>query len=146
MDAVLCTHAHTDHMDPATLQPLLSANPGANLVVPRAVLGQSALRAGRAEAEITPVDAGESVEILPGITLTATRAAHETLEEDEAGRHRFLGYACRPVPSASGIPATAFPSTGWWRRCGRWRRISCCCRSTDVGRNFPTMVCPAISR
>ena len=98
VDAVLCTHAHTDHMDPATLQPLLSANPGANLVVPRAVLAQSALRAGRAEAEITPVDAGESVEILPGITLTATRAAHEALEQDEAGRHRFLGYALQAGP------------------------------------------------
>src|SRR6266849_5885693 len=34
-DLVLCTHAHSAHMDPATLRPLLDASPRAKLVLPK---------------------------------------------------------------------------------------------------------------
>jgi L-ascorbate metabolism protein UlaG (beta-lactamase superfamily) len=33
LDAVLVTHQHPDHLDPARLGPLLAANPGARLWV-----------------------------------------------------------------------------------------------------------------
>jgi L-ascorbate metabolism protein UlaG (beta-lactamase superfamily) len=92
VDLVLSTHAHTDHMDPGTLPPLLRANPQAKLVVPHAALSQALYRSGVAEERLILVDAGQTIEAFPGLSVTATRAAHETLETDSEGHHRFLGY------------------------------------------------------
>jgi L-ascorbate metabolism protein UlaG (beta-lactamase superfamily) len=99
VDLVLSTHAHTDHMDPGTLPPLLIANPQAKLVVPHAVLSQALDRSGVAAERLILVDAGQTIKPFPGLSITATRAAHETLEQDSEGRHRFLGY----VFEAAGI-------------------------------------------
>lgn len=90
---VLCTHAHTDHMDPGTLPALLAANPAARLVAPRAVRAAALERSGIDTARLLAVEAGERIALADGLTLTATRAAHETLERDAEGCHRFLGYA-----------------------------------------------------
>jgi L-ascorbate metabolism protein UlaG (beta-lactamase superfamily) len=92
VDLVLSTHAHTDHMDPGTLPPLLKANPKARLVAPRAALAQALARSGVAEERLVLTDAGQTIEPLPGLSVTATRAAHETLETDSEGHYRFLGY------------------------------------------------------
>ncbi|MCB1445555.1 MAG: MBL fold metallo-hydrolase [Rhizobiaceae bacterium] len=92
VDYVCCTHAHTDHMDPGTLPALLAANPSACLVAPRAMRKTALDRSGLAESRLIAVEAGESLELSAGLGLTATRAAHETLERDDAGDHRFLGY------------------------------------------------------
>ena len=92
VDFVLATHAHTDHMDPGTLPALLAANPAAKLVAPRAVREQARMRSGVAEDRILLVDAGERIALADGLTLRVTRAAHESLERDEAGHHRFVGY------------------------------------------------------
>jgi L-ascorbate metabolism protein UlaG (beta-lactamase superfamily) len=92
VDLVLSTHAHTDHMDPGTLPPLLKANPKARLVAPRAALAQALARSGVAEERLVLADAGQTIEPLHRLSITATRAAHETLETDSEGHHRFLGY------------------------------------------------------
>jgi L-ascorbate metabolism protein UlaG (beta-lactamase superfamily) len=92
VDLVLSTHAHTDHMDPGTLRPLLNANPQAKLVAPRAVRQQALDRSGVAPERLILVDAGQTIAPFPGLLITATRAAHETLETDSEGHHRFLGY------------------------------------------------------
>ena len=92
VDLVLVTHHHTDHMDPGTLAPLAQLHPELTFVVPRAALAQARERIGVAEDRIRPLDAGDTIEPLPGVLVRAVRAAHETLERDEAGHHRFLGY------------------------------------------------------
>ncbi len=92
VDAVLATHAHSDHLDPGTLPALLAANPDAALIVPEAARSLAAARSGRAEADIVGLDAFGSV-TRPGLTVTAMRAAHEDIETDAAGHHRFLGLA-----------------------------------------------------
>ncbi|MGV3553312.1 MBL fold metallo-hydrolase [Rhizobium sp.] len=92
IDLVCCTHAHTDHMDPGTLPALLAANPTAKLLAPRAMREQAIQRSGGAEARLVLVDAGEAIDLGRGLSVTATRAAHETLETDAEGHHRFLGY------------------------------------------------------
>lgn len=92
VDLVLSTHQHTDHMDPATLQPLLKARPGLKLVAPKAAEAEALKRSGVAAERLTLIDAGERIEPLPGVFVTATRAAHETLERDDQGHYRFLGY------------------------------------------------------
>lgn len=90
VDLVLATHAHTDHMDPGTLPALLAANPAAMLVAPRAAAATALERAGVSPARLIDIDAGE-VRTIAGIPVTATRAAHEQLERDPDGHHRFLG-------------------------------------------------------
>lgn len=92
VDYVLCTHAHTDHMDPGTLPPLLAANPNARLIAPRAAKAQALERSGIEHNRLMLLDAGEKLALADGLAVTATRAAHETLDRDGDGNHRFLGY------------------------------------------------------
>ena len=89
IDWVLCTHGHTDHMDPGTLPPLLAANPEARVVVPRTDIDKAVER-GVPRERLVAVDAGETID-LGGVLCTATPSAHETLARSEAG-YPFLGY------------------------------------------------------
>ncbi|WP_210528811.1 MBL fold metallo-hydrolase [Rubellimicrobium arenae] len=93
--AVLSTHAHGDHMDPGTLPGLLAANPGAVLVAPAHSTAQALERGGIGPDRLRPIDAGQTLTLGPGLEVTATRAAHESLETDAEGRHRWLGFALR---------------------------------------------------
>lgn len=95
VDMVLCTHQHTDHMDPGSLPDLLSANPMSLLLVPAACAVEAKIRSGVSGEQLIMLDAGGRSDRLPGIEIIATRAAHETLERDDAGNHKFLGYAIR---------------------------------------------------
>jgi L-ascorbate metabolism protein UlaG (beta-lactamase superfamily) len=95
VDLVLCTHAHTDHMDPGTLPALMHANPRAKLIAPPAARDQALLRSGVEEALIIFADAGEAISAASGLAVVPTRAAHETLDTDTAGHHLFLGYVIR---------------------------------------------------
>lgn len=92
VDLVLVTHHHTDHMDPETLAPIAAANARCRFVVPRASAGEAMQRIGVGSDRLIALDAGDTVEPLPGFTVTAIRAAHETLERSPEGHHRFLGY------------------------------------------------------
>jgi len=93
VDMVLATHAHTDHLDPGTLPALMTANPATLLLVPAAV-EELALERGSIGAErLVTIDAGDTAKPVTGLHVTATRAAHETLQRDASGRHLFLGYA-----------------------------------------------------
>lgn len=108
VDLALVTHGHTDHMDPGTLAPLAEANPGLRFVVPAAAYAEALRRTGAAPDRLVPLDAGDAVEPWPGLRIVAVRAAHETLERDAAGRHRFLGYVLRFA--LRGAAATLFHS------------------------------------
>jgi len=92
IDLVLSTHQHTDHMDPQTLQPLLAARPDVKLVAPVAALDEALKRAAVGPERLLLLDAGDRITPLPSISVTATRSAHETLERDDAGHYKFLGY------------------------------------------------------
>ncbi|OPF83198.1 MBL fold metallo-hydrolase [Streptomyces antioxidans] len=90
VDAVLCTHGHTDHMDPGTIRALLPHN-DPRFVVPRAERAR-ALERGVPAARLIGTTAGERVELDGGVTVEPVPAAHEHLEQDGNGDHRFLGY------------------------------------------------------
>lgn len=98
VDLVLCTHAHTDHMDPGTLPRLLAANPSARLVAPRAMQARAIERSGTSGDRLVLANAGERLFLLRGISIIPTRAAHETLETDADGNHNFLGYVLKAGP------------------------------------------------
>ena len=91
IDVVACTHNHTDHFDPDTLRPLLAANPGLTLIVPEANRLVSAERFRLSPERFLGIDEEKTVEAA-GFKLTAVPAAHETIERDEQGRLRFVGY------------------------------------------------------
>jgi L-ascorbate metabolism protein UlaG (beta-lactamase superfamily) len=91
VDVVTSSHNHTDHLDGETLRPLLQANPALQLLIPEA---NRAFVANRIEAPVAfPIglNAGESVDI-QGFTFTGVPAAHETIDRDEHGCCRYLGY------------------------------------------------------
>jgi L-ascorbate metabolism protein UlaG (beta-lactamase superfamily) len=91
IDAVTASHGHMDHLDPGTVRPLLEANPGLLLVVPESIRELAAERAGMDAARPLGMDQGETRNVA-GFTLAAVPSAHDTLETDPAGRHRYLGY------------------------------------------------------
>ncbi len=94
IDGVTSTHNHTDHLDGETLGPLLAVNPKLAVIVPRANQNFAAERLRVAPARLTPIRVGEEVTVGP-FTLSAVPAAHETLETDENGDHRFVGYVVK---------------------------------------------------
>ena len=105
---MLCTHQHTDHLDGATLALLAARLPALRFVVPTAARALAMERIGVEETRLVTVDAGDRLAIA-GLALHVLRAAHETLERDEAGHHRFLGYgldlgAARMLHSGDTIP------------------------------------------
>jgi L-ascorbate metabolism protein UlaG (beta-lactamase superfamily) len=61
------------------------------LVVPRANIAFVLERLGGVETRLVPIDAGETVRVA-GIELLGIPAAHNTVERDERGCCRFLGY------------------------------------------------------
>jgi len=97
VDVITSTHNHTDHLDKETLVPLLRANPRAQLVIPEA---NREVVADRLECPVElpiGVDAGQHREV-GHFRIHAVPAAHNTLERDESGRHKFLGYVVQAGP------------------------------------------------
>jgi L-ascorbate metabolism protein UlaG (beta-lactamase superfamily) len=100
VDVITSSHQHTDHLDAATIGPLLAANPNATIVVPAANLELAADRLKLPMARLTPALAGERI-VAGAFEIHPVPSAHETLEVDAAGRHRFLGYVVRVVDGRS---------------------------------------------
>jgi L-ascorbate metabolism protein UlaG (beta-lactamase superfamily) len=94
IDVITSSHNHTDHLDSETLLPLLSANPKAKLLVPRANVGFVLERLGAVEDRLVEIDSGETLRIRE-IEFTGIPAAHNTVDKDEAGHCRCLGYVAR---------------------------------------------------
>ncbi|MGI4748653.1 MAG: MBL fold metallo-hydrolase [Janthinobacterium lividum] len=93
VDLVVCTHRHSDHMDPGTLPVLAASHPDCRFVVPASEQAH-AERLGLPSSRLILAEAGHVLRPLPGIDLILhpVPAAHERLEQDGQGRHRFLGY------------------------------------------------------
>ncbi|RKP51877.1 MBL fold metallo-hydrolase [Pararobbsia silviterrae] len=112
LDLVLCTHRHTDHMDPGTLQPLAERFPALRFVVPAATIDEAIARCGVGIDRLVAVNAGECVEVIDGCVVSPIASAHETLDCDAQGRYPWLGYVIetggvRIYHSGDGIPYPA---------------------------------------
>jgi L-ascorbate metabolism protein UlaG (beta-lactamase superfamily) len=97
IDVVTASHGHTDHLDPVTLRALLDASPGLRLVIPESIRGLAAARAGIDAARPVGMNDGDARNVA-GFTLHALPSAHETLETDADGRHKYLGYVVEAGP------------------------------------------------
>jgi len=91
VDVVTSSHNHTDHLDGDTLVPLIEVNPKLIVVVPAANREFAAERLRVPAERLTTIDDDGSVSAAE-FTIHALPAAHETIERDEQGRCRFLGY------------------------------------------------------
>ena len=94
IDVITSSHNHTDHLDAETLLPLFAGNPQARLVVPRANRAFVLERLGNVASALVEVDAGECVAVA-GMEFHGIPAAHNTVERNESGGCRFLGYVTR---------------------------------------------------
>lgn len=113
IDWVLCTHGHTDHMDPGTLPHLLAANPAARVLVPRAEAARAEQRGVPADRLVT-IDAGETVD-LGGVACTAIPSAHEEMSRNDDGL-LYLGY----VLSGAGVSIWHSGDTIPWQGQAEW--------------------------
>jgi L-ascorbate metabolism protein UlaG (beta-lactamase superfamily) len=90
-DIAASTHNHTDHLDAETLCPILAVKPSLKLVIATANRAFVAERLKIDPAIAIGLDDGTSIEI-SGIKLSGIASAHETVERDELGRAKYLGY------------------------------------------------------
>jgi L-ascorbate metabolism protein UlaG (beta-lactamase superfamily) len=90
-DIATSTHNHTDHLDAETLCPILERNSSLKLVIPEANRAFVAERLRIDPAIPVGVDEGSSIE-LSGIRFSGIASAHETVDRDERGRAKYLGY------------------------------------------------------
>ena len=91
LDAVFCTHAHTDHMDGDTLAAIAHANPRCRFVVPRAEHAK-ALERGVPADRIVALRAGDTLALGEGASVAVVPAAHEQRRADAEGNDLYLGY------------------------------------------------------
>lgn len=102
VDVVAASHAHTDHLDGETLVAVAHAAQAAGraplpLVFPSAVQVTARERLAGVQVEFLGLDAERSVRV-GEFEFTGIPAAHDTVERDEQGRCRFLGYIVKFGP------------------------------------------------
>ena len=93
-DVATSTHNHTDHLDAETICPILKHNNNMKLIIPEANRAFVAERLRIDPAIPIGLNDGESVEVC-GIRFCGIASAHESLDRDEQGRAKYLGYVLR---------------------------------------------------
>jgi L-ascorbate metabolism protein UlaG (beta-lactamase superfamily) len=90
IDVVTSSHNHTDHLDGETLVPLLKSNPEMVVLVSEANREFAARRLEVPLERLTGVIADQPVRA--GVfTFNAVPSAHEGLEVDPSGSHKYIG-------------------------------------------------------
>ncbi len=100
IEVVTASHAHTDHLDPDTLQPLARVNPRLVLACPESHRRLARERSGLPDARVVGLDPSvskASARIDP-FTFHAIPSAHEALDRDDAGRMQYLGFIIEAGP------------------------------------------------
>ena len=109
-DLVLVTHGHGDHLDPVSLQSMVTASPDARFVCPRTEASRMTGEARVPEARLHPLNAGDRWEI-DGVRITAIKSKHESFDEHPSLGFPFLGYVVEAVALPSTMPATPLCTT-----------------------------------
>lgn len=91
LDFVLCTHRHSDHMDPGTLPVLARSNRDCSFIVPRSEK-KTAMERGIPLMQIRTINADESIQLTSEIGVHAIPSAHIDIETNRDDEHLYLGY------------------------------------------------------
>jgi L-ascorbate metabolism protein UlaG (beta-lactamase superfamily) len=94
VEIVTSSHNHTDHLDRDTILPIITAKDLTHFVLPEANRLFAAQRLSCEASFAVGLDDGDRIEISP-FEIHAIPSAHDTIERDEEGRCRFLGYVVR---------------------------------------------------
>ena len=91
IDFITSSHNHTDHLDAATIIPILNNYPDCQLVIPEANRAFVSERLKIDPSLPIGLDAGE-VYSKDDIRFLAIPAAHNSLDQNPEGKHIYLGY------------------------------------------------------
>ena len=94
IELITSSHNHTDHLDRETLLPLLNSNPQAQLLVARANEAFVLERLTPRRPALLQIDAGETIRA-GDLEIIGIPSAHNTVERDEQGHCRFLGFVVK---------------------------------------------------
>ena len=91
IDIVTSSHNHTDHLDAETLLPIFKKNPAIKFIIPEA---NRAFVCDRLKCKNDfPIGLNDSQSIdIEGFTITGVPAAHNSIERDETGDLKFMGF------------------------------------------------------
>jgi L-ascorbate metabolism protein UlaG (beta-lactamase superfamily) len=96
IDVVTGTHAHTDHLDPATLRHIDRWGPDVGLIVPEAIYQLAVARVPATFDHILGLNVSRSIRAewprIPELDYLAVPAVHDPPITDEQGRHRCVGF------------------------------------------------------
>ncbi|MEY4728443.1 MAG: hypothetical protein RLZZ390_967 [Bacteroidota bacterium] len=91
IDLVTSSHNHTDHLDAATLKPILENSPACKLIIPEANRDFVAERLHIEKTLPIGLNDGETYQD-ETFKITAIPAAHNTIDRNESGQCHYLGY------------------------------------------------------
>jgi L-ascorbate metabolism protein UlaG (beta-lactamase superfamily) len=91
VDIVTSSHNHTDHLDADTLVLILKNNNDVRFIIPEANRSFVVNRVGCEEGFPTGFNDGHTIEHI-GFKITGLPAAHNTIERDDNGQCKFMGY------------------------------------------------------
>ena len=111
IDFYICSHAHSDHMDPELIPVVMENNPACLFLCPKAIKSIAQERGAPAE-RIIGLRANISYRLGNMMELIPIPAAHENLEIDEHGRHKYLGYIIKIGAITLFHPGDCCPYTG----------------------------------
>ena len=94
IDFITSSHNHTDHLDAASINPVLKNSPRCKLIVPEANRSFVADRLKIDPDYPIGLNAGESFEE-NDISFHAIPSAHNELDKNEKGQYLYLGYIIR---------------------------------------------------
>jgi L-ascorbate metabolism protein UlaG (beta-lactamase superfamily) len=91
ISVVTSSHNHTDHLDAATLIPILKNNPNIQFIIPEA---NRTFVAERVKCEHNfPLGLNDGLSVaVDGFTFHGIPAKHNEIERDENGNCRYMGY------------------------------------------------------
>ncbi|WP_281888654.1 MBL fold metallo-hydrolase [Paenibacillus sp. YYML68] len=91
----LITHDHEDHLDPGTMEVVRTTSPDCLVVAPRYSKARL-LQLGFEPERIMEANTQRMTDSFDGrLQVLAIPAAHEQLEQDADGHHRYVGYVIR---------------------------------------------------
>jgi len=121
IDVLTSSHNHTDHLDGETIIPLIKVNPALTIIIPRANLDFAAKRLLVPSSRLSAIRSDSGTLMVGPFKFHALPSAHEQLEQDENGEHKFVGYVIEVGGRTIYHSGDACPYPGLAERLKNWK-------------------------